>query len=229
MKKQNTGFILIGRWVITLLLPLVILLTTLQVFAFDKDFYIKEFTKYEIPKVTGMNIEDLERVSVKMIQYLKDEEKDLVIEGTVKGELREVFGEREKHHMIDVKNLFQGGYFLRNTGVFLIFIVILLLRRWTPRYAIEIMKGIFHSSILTFVLMGLLLILMRIDFYKYFTHFHEIFFDNDLWLLDPNTEILIQMLPLEFFIDIATRVILWFVGIMSIMGAATYIRLRKEI
>jgi integral membrane protein (TIGR01906 family) len=228
MKKQNKGFILMARWVITLFLPFVILLTTLQVFAFDKDFYIKEFTKYEIPKVTGMNMEDLERVAVKMIQYLKDEEKDLVIEGTIKGEQREVFGEREKHHMVDVKSLFQGGYFLRNIGVFLILAAILLLRRLTPRSTIEMIRGIFHSSSLTLVLMGVLLVLMQIDFYKYFTYFHEIFFDNDLWLLDPNTEVLIQMLPLEFFIDIATRVILWFVGIMVVIGGTSYVRLRKE-
>ncbi|MBB6214660.1 integral membrane protein (TIGR01906 family) [Anaerosolibacter carboniphilus] len=227
MKKENKGLIHMIRWGITLFLPLVILLTTLQVFVFDKDFYLKEFSKYEIPKVTGMSMADLERVAEKMIRYLKDEDKDLVIEGTVKGERREVFGEREKQHMVDVKNLFQGGYFLRNIGIFSIIAAILLLSRLAHRASTEIYKGIFHSSILTFMLMGLLLILMQIDFYKYFTYFHEIFFDNDLWLLDPNKEVLIQMLPLEFFIDIATRVVLWFVGIMIAMGGIAYVRLRK--
>ncbi|MDF2546212.1 MAG: hypothetical protein K0R93_1110 [Anaerosolibacter sp.] len=227
MKIGKKRFVSIARLLITLFLPLVILLSTLQTFAFDKDFYLKEFNKYEVSKVTGMNMEDLERVAVKLIRYLQDEEKDLVIKGTVKGEEREVFGEREKHHMIDVKNLFQGGFFLRNTGLILIAASILLLRRLTDKANVEISRGIFHSSILTLVLMGLLLILMQIDFYKYFTYFHEIFFDNDLWLLDPNTEVLIQMLPLEFFIDIATRVILWFVGIMIVMGGAAYARLKK--
>ena len=39
-----------------------------------------------------------------------------------------------------------------------------------------------------------------------FIQFHEIFFDNDLWLLDPDVSLMINMLPEEFFFDTAMRI-----------------------
>ncbi|HSN67432.1 MAG TPA: DUF1461 domain-containing protein, partial [Fusibacter sp.] len=51
------------------------------------------------------------------------------------------------------------------------------------------------------IALGTLIALYFIDFDWAFRKFHEIFFTNDLWLLDPKTDRLIQMMPLEFFID----------------------------
>jgi len=67
------------------------------------------------------------------------------------------------------------------------------------------------TAIIPISLLAILLLLMAIDFYKYFTYFHEIFFTNDLWLLNPKTDILIQMLPLEFFSSIAYKVVGFFI------------------
>ena len=78
---------------------------------------------------------------------------------------------------------------------------------------------------LSFVL--LLFILIQIDFNKYFTHFHEIFFNNDLWLLNPETDVLIQMLPLEFFTNISVAVVGTFLGIMSIIGGFAFYKLKN--
>ena len=36
--------------------------------------------------------------------------------------------------------------------------------------------------------------------------FHELFFNNDLWILDPRTELLIRMLPEGFFFDMVVRI-----------------------
>lgn len=43
-----------------------------------------------------------------------------------------------------------------------------------------------------------------VDFSSWWTGFHRISFSNDLWLLDPSTEWLIKMFPLEFFFAIVT-------------------------
>jgi integral membrane protein (TIGR01906 family) len=53
---------------------------------------------------------------------------------------------------------------------------------------------------------GLLLFLIARDFTAAFTVFHEIFFRNDLWILDPRTSLLIQIVPEPFFMDIALRI-----------------------
>ena len=76
--------------------------------------------------------------------------------------------------------------------------------------------------------MALLFLFTLLDFNKYFTYFHLIFFDNDLWLLDPNTDLLIQMLPEEFFISIFRRIVLFFSLSLAIIQIISYIIMKKE-
>ncbi|MFZ5965641.1 MAG: TIGR01906 family membrane protein [Bacillota bacterium] len=217
----------IGMWMIILLIPMVILLTTMQMFTFNKNFYLNEFKKYDISSITGMEMNDLERVTVKLIDYLKDKEKDLDMQAQIKGENQEVFGEREKRHMVDVKMLFQAGSWLRNTGAVLVIISLLIIRQYSNQFLKDILRIMLRSGVLSISIMMILFILVQTDFYQYFTYFHEIFFDNDLWLLDPNTEVLIQMLPLEFFIDISIRIFGWFSGIMLLITMISYSAVKK--
>jgi len=49
-----------------------------------------------------------------------------------------------------------------------------------------------------------------LDFNSFWTSFHLLFFSNNLWLLDPSTDILIMMVPGEFFFDLVIRIILLF-------------------
>ena len=44
------------------------------------------------------------------------------------------------------------------------------------------------------------------DFSRYFVVFHHIFFNNDLWLLDPRTDMLINIVPEPFFMDTARQI-----------------------
>ena len=55
-----------------------------------------------------------------------------------------------------------------------------------------------------------LALLAYTNFTKYFTLFHKIFFDNDLWILNPKTDMLINLLPEGFFSDMAVRILLIF-------------------
>jgi integral membrane protein (TIGR01906 family) len=60
--------------------------------------------------------------------------------------------------------------------------------------------------------------LINTNFTLYWDYFHYIFFDNDLWQLDPRTDVLIQMVPEEFFYDLVVRIIFYFIGGMVILG-----------
>ena len=44
------------------------------------------------------------------------------------------------------------------------------------------------------------------DFNKYFVIFHHIFFNNNLWILDPAEDYMIRMLPEDFFYDMVMRI-----------------------
>ena len=48
---------------------------------------------------------------------------------------------------------------------------------------------------------------LQADFGTLFTRFHLLAFTNDLWLLNPETDLMIRMLPQEFFEKMALRLL----------------------
>jgi len=108
--------------------------------------------------------------------------------------------------MEDVKNLFVAGLWIRRIAFLILVLAIVALvvtksdwKRMLPKYfliSIGTMLGL---------IAGIGALVMQ-DFGKYFTKFHEIFFDNDLWILDPDTDLLIRMLPQGFFSDMVIRI-----------------------
>ncbi len=225
--NTNKKIVVLSQICLTIFLPIIILFAIVQFYAFNHDFYMKEFNKYNITEVTGMNENDLSKAATKLIDYLKDESDNLNIEAEIKGKTEEVFGEREKKHMVDVKVLFEKGYRLRFIGILVSLSSLALILTLSKNRKKDIFKALLWSAIIPLILMVILFILIQIDFYKYFTHFHEIFFTNDLWLLNPKTDVLIQMLPLEFFIDITKGILGWYVGILITILIISYINLKN--
>ncbi|SCG83184.1 hypothetical protein DW1_1614 [Proteiniborus sp. DW1] len=221
MKKSTLFTILIS-----LSLPIVLLLTDVEIITFDLDFYERKYDEYNIPEVTGIEKKNLMTITGEMLDYLKNNREDLIIFAEVNGKTEQVFKEREILHMIDVKDLFSNGYIIRNAML----VVFLISLSWLVIYNRRaIGKALIASSVWPMVLMCILAVLMYVDFHKYFTYFHYIFFTNDLWLLDPNTDILIQMLPLEFFSSIAFKILACFVVELLIVLVGGIILNKKRI
>ena len=67
-----------------------------------------------------------------------------------------------------------------------------------------------------------------IDFTQVFTVFHHIFFDNDLWILYPDRDNLINIMQEDVFSDAA----MWIAGIWlaasALIAAACAIVIRKD-
>ena len=70
----------------------------------------------------------------------------------------------------------------------------------------------FKSSFL-FILFSILGISVyaTFDFYDFWMNFHYIFFTNDLFILNPNTDILIMMVPQQFFMNLVFKIIFYFI------------------
>lgn len=202
--RKNIFFILL----LSISLPFVLLMNDVEIATFDLGFYEKKYEEYNIPDVTGIEMKNLMNVTSEMLDYLKGKREDLIMFAEVNGKTEQVFEEREILHMIDVKALFSKGYIIRN----IMMIALIISLGWLVVFQRKVIgKALIITSLWPMALMSVLGILMYIDFNKYFTHFHKIFFTNDLWLLDPDTDILIQMLPLEFFSSMAYKILLFFV------------------
>jgi integral membrane protein (TIGR01906 family) len=182
-------------------LPL-ILLSSLQFIVYQPAYYERQFTRYGIEEATGMEKADLLYTMGEVMAYLAGERSDLVVISRVHGQEREIFGEREKHHMEDVRILFARGEQLRNLAL-LLFAAGLALTLLSAEKAKNLARSLSWSSWLPVGLGAVMGLVVAFDFSYWFVVFHQVFFDNDLWILDPSREILIQMLPEGFFADTA--------------------------
>lgn len=184
-------------------------------------FYEKEYEKYAVTVDLQMELEDVMEVTDYMMDYLIGKEEKLSIETTVDGQRQDFFNEQDRLHMADVKKLFLGGLTLRwwLLGGFAVLMALFVFlkgdwKRWIPK-AYFIGLGIFGA--LTVILGGL----FASDFTKYFTIFHEIFFTNDLWIFDPETDLMIRMLPEGFFYDMVMRIgIVFVILLLALLAAA---------
>ena len=192
---------------ISLCFLIVLFFTALQISIFDRPYVYREMRKYEIPRVLSMSEEGVDSLFDETLKYLSDDRDDLVIEVEVAGQKREAFDTREKLHMVDVKELFRKGFIIRNTaaGLLAVLFLVWLLARFPKR-----LQSLSQACVLTWGIVLLVFTVLVIyvigHFDTAFIRFHEIFFDNDLWLLDPDVSLMINMLPEEFFFDTAMRI-----------------------
>lgn len=203
--------------ILIVFLPLYLLLFSVEINTFNTSFYLKSYEKYKISYITGKSLDELDIITGDLLNYLKDKSDEKALQPN--------FNEREIKHMEDVKILFKYGFIFKDVFLILSILAILILFIYKE---IKIgIKGVFYGFFIWWGLILLLALLSMVDFTKYFTYFHLIFFDNDLWLLDPNTDLLIQMLPEEFFISIFKRIVLFFVSFLSIIQIISFVLLRK--
>jgi integral membrane protein (TIGR01906 family) len=196
-------------WVIlSFFLPLTLLLFNLEQTAFDVRFYVSELEKYNIQREMDIAQDDLVTAVQNLLEYLKGERFTPQSEVTIKSERVDIFGERELAHLEDVRELFKRGFVLKRfsfAASVLLLIGLYFSRRPDPLPTV--LKALFKSCIAGLLVLILFISTVLLNFSTSFTYFHLIFFDNDLWLLDPATENLIKMFPEGFFFDAAFRVL----------------------
>ena len=205
--------------VMGILLSIVLLLSATELVSFNMNHYLTEFQRHGVPETTGMDMENLEYTVRDMHQYLRGDDRHLLdTEAYFGDELRPVYGEREIHHMVDVRDLFVAGKNIRNFSALAFIILMVLMVFQDPLWKKNIWNLLFFTMIGNILFFGLLAILMYVDFNRYFVIFHLIFFDNDLWLLNPQTDTLIQMVPQPFFYNTAYKITGIYGGTMLILG-----------
>ena len=215
---------------ISLCLLIVLFFTALQISIFDKNYVHKEMRKYNIPQVLSMSEEGVDSLFDEMLAYLEDKRDDLVIQVEVAGETREAFDEREKLHMVDVKELFNKGFAIRNvTAAFLGVLCLIWIFTKFQNKGRSLNRAIVITWGIILLVFTVFIIYISGHFDTAFIRFHEIFFDNDLWLLDPNVSLMINMLPEEYFFDTAMRIGLIFGIPFALLFLGCFIGWRRSV
>ena len=173
----------------------------------DFGVYEREYTKYQVLRELDMEMEDAMYVTREMMAYLKGDRERLSVVTTVEGTEQDFFNEQDRLHMGDVQGLFLGGLALRRWAFAVLAAALVFLaaacrkEMWrTLARSFQVVLGILAALIL------FLGIAMARNFNAVFTKFHEIFFDNDLWIFDPAEDYMIRMLPEGLFFDMVIRI-----------------------
>lgn len=226
MSKSKKTIAIILSIIFSAALFFTLLFTSMQMVVYNMNYFERHYEKRNITVTTGMNMDDLMMVTEHMMDYLADKNDDLDIKATVDGTYESVFGQREILHMIDVKNLFVAATWIRNISVCLILLFVIggiFKFKDVLKVVLSGIKFVFAGLLLAFVFLGYL---FYTDFSKYFIIFHEIFFDNDLWLLDPRTDVLINMVPQDFFF--ATAMICIGIFLASLIGTGVIAEITRK-
>ena len=122
--------------------------------------------------------------------------------------------------MSDVRALYQRGrtiaYGMLAAGT--------LFYAWVlfyKKFRCEALKGYVRGNFLFLGILAMVGLYAALDFNTFWTTFHKILFTNDLWLLNPKTDILIMMVPEQFFFDLVMRIALFSFGMIGILLLGT--------
>lgn len=217
---------------LSLAMFIIVLFNAIEGEAFKTQRYEDAYRSTGRAEAIGIEHEELMRVTDELMAYLKGNREELDSRAVINGEERAVFGEREVLHMVDVRNLFSAGYTIR----YVMFAVVALcgfglwrtgtfraLNTWPKCW-----YGVLGALGALCLIYGLWCI---IDFSSAFTFFHNVLFTNDLWLLDPNTEVLIQMFPSQFFLDIMLDILgkfAFYLGMLTAVAVLIQVWLKKQ-
>ena len=216
--KKTSGWAVAASVIAMLLLLVGLLLTCFMRTVFDRSFVDREMQKYGVAESIGMDQKSLMELYDELLKYLEGRRDNLDITVTRYGVEQPAFHEKELLHMVDVEVLFHKCLLIRNIGVpvgLLLVLAVMLIRHKNPDGSVSsnreaLRKGFRWATGIFFGAVAVLAIAIIVDFDDAFILFHRLLFTNDLWQLNYNTDLLMNIVPEKFSHDVALRTVVYF-------------------
>lgn len=204
-----------------------LLVTMFNLAVFNERFFETQYKALNTAESMNMSDEDLMLATHTLLDYLQNKRDDINVEVVVEGKNVPMFNQKEIDHMVDVKDLFTGLNSLQMAAyvIFIILIVALTIKNRMSSLTNSIYRAL---GVYLFIIGGIALYAF-IDFSGFWVIFHKVLFSNDLWLLNPNTDRMINMFPEVFFNRLVIRVMIHFVIVFVAMYIIAKIREKREI
>ena len=224
-------FPLIAVLVIAVAMPLFLIAANVRIVTESGWFYTYAFDRYDVSERTGIEPRELRRVADEIKAYFRSGEERLDVRATVYGDERDLFGEREVLHMIDVKRLMRGVALIERVSFYTMAGLALALLALVGRRSalLTVGRGLVYGAALSFAILIALGIGLAAGFDALFTRFHVISFANDLWLLDPNRDFLVMIFPEAFFRDATLAIAGLTLGQAALTGGVVYALRRRAV
>lgn len=182
-------------------IPVALVGTNLRLLFGEERLYTFAVNRYADPSITRVERPEMRQAMGELRDYLFGPEELLRINVTdTSGEVGPLFNPREVLHMRDVKHLVQG-IFRAQEAALVVFLGYPALRILLQGRAGA--RGVARLVWLGTVGFNLAAIAFgataALGFDQLFTRFHELSFSNDMWILDPSRDRLVQVFPFEFW------------------------------
>ncbi len=178
-------------------LYVILILTITHQVGTDAGLYHREQAKAGILPAAGITDTALRALDQRLADYLRGDAEALAVGSP--------FNAREMAHMADCFKLFE---LLRAVRRRLIPWAVLLIAggAWLLQDRRRARRCAQLSPLLLLVPLGVFALVAVLDFDRAFTLFHKILFRNDLWRLDPATDLLIRICPESMFMHMGARI-----------------------
>ena len=215
--------------VLASLAVMLVLVTTNVRFATNSiSLYSFLFERHDVSERTGISPDGLRTVGSQVQAYFGTEVEPLYVEAEVYGLRRPLFSEVEVTHMADVKGLFHLTWRVQGaSGLFLLLLVIAATVRFRGGAWHVLAAWARNGAILSAATVVIIGVVSAVAFGPLFTLFHRLGFRNDLWLLDPRTDLLVQFFPFGFWRDVTLLIGLATVVEAGLLFLAAHVALRR--
>lgn len=228
MQKKRCNIV---SYIASISVILFLLIFIIHFFSFNESFYKREhrtikLNNQSISEYIGISDEQLDELTSFTLNYLNDSNTTLDKQMIIKGKLREVFTDDEKAHMVDVQKLSINSRYIGGLCLLIYICSLLYLYKNKGLKQLFLATKNVYKGLVIFLL--ILISWIVIEFNSFWNFFHHIFFaGNDLWLLDLSKDILIMIVPPEFFFHLVSVIVISFVVVLVIYIVSLYLLNKK--
>jgi len=222
------------KWLAGYIAALCVLLIIIAQSIFIPTFHMMpyfswHYQRHNVPENIGIEKDELMYVTSELLDYMRGQRDDLVIYAAINGEVQQFFSDRDIRHMEDVLDLYSMGFLIRNISFWLLLFLIFVMAFFKIPI-LEVLARCCREVLVGFlILLGLLAAVIAWDWDRAFVVFHEIFFDNNYWMLTPGVDPLIDIVghPFFLYISIIISALLLLFSLAIIIASTVYLRIAR--
>ncbi len=185
-----------------LALPILLFTTNIRFLASDTGYLEGGLRRHDAAQNTGIALNELDYAVGAIVRYFEDDEKTLRILVFTGGEETALFSDDETLHMEDVKGLMRTIFRANEVALGFALAYVAATVLWAGERSGRTLAKETLAAVGVGALVGLAVgIVALVGFDSAWEQLHEVIFPNDLWLLDPRTDRLIQMFPETFWAE----------------------------
>lgn len=185
-----------------LAVPILLFTTNIRFLASDTGYLEGGLRRHDAAENTGIALNELDYAVGAIVRYFEDDADTLRILVFTGGQETALFSEDETLHMEDVKGLMRTIFRANEVALGFALAYVAATVLWAGERSGRTLAKETLAAVGAGALVGVAVgIVALVGFDGAWNQLHEVLFTNDLWLLDPRTDRLIQMFPETFWAE----------------------------